>query len=139
MVATDRVAPENNTAGRRYVVDDNVGGPALAAGHIRQGDEPIEAVLERRRPGPNRAVYGIELLIGGRRVRLDGDRKIRVVPPIAGVIVAQNDEGLCVGVRQAASGTPPPPALANAVAGISNIQQTNSATTTFFRALMGSA
>ena len=106
MVATDRVAPENNTAGRRYVVDDNVGGPALAAGHIRQGDEPIEAVLERRRPGPNRAVYGIELLIGGRRVRLDGDRKIRVVLPIAGVIVAQNDEGLCVGVRQAASDTP---------------------------------
>ena len=76
MVATYRVTTENDTAGGRYVVDDNVGRLPLAAGHIREGDEPIEAILERGRPGLNCTVDCIELLVGGRRVGFDGDMRL---------------------------------------------------------------
>ena len=111
----------------------------LAPSHVSKGDEPVEAVLQGRRPCGNRGIYGVELLIRGARVRVDGDGQIRVVPPITGVVIAQDLERLGIRFRQiAARSTTPggPPFAAKAEIGSKSVALTNNATKPLVRTLM---
>ena len=90
VVATDRVPVKGYSAGRWHVMKDNVyAAPSvLGAGHVREGDLPIEAVIQHIAPCINGIIDGSKL--GGccARVGLNRNRQIRMIPPVAGVIIA---------------------------------------------------
>jgi hypothetical protein len=75
---------------------------ALAARHVRQRDQAVEAVLQRAGPRRDGVVDRGELLTGRARMWLDGDREIRVVPPVSRVVVAEDLERLGVRFGQVA-------------------------------------
>ena len=88
---------EDHAARRRDVVDHDVSRPLLArlcVGHVGEGDQPIEAITKDGVPRGDRVVDRVELFIGGVRMGFDRDRQGSVVPPVAGVVIAQDLESL---------------------------------------------
>ena len=118
MVSTQRVAAEDHTACRRYIVHNNVSGLPLAAGHVGERDQPVEAIQQHVRPRLDRAGDRVELLLCRRRMGLHGDGQVGVVPPVARVVVVEDEQrlGVALGVvtRRPARGGPAPTATLSA-------------------------
>ena len=81
--AAERVAAEHDAACGRHVVHDDVGRLALAAGHVGERDQAVEAVAQHRVPCLDRIGDRGQLRRSRRWVGLHGDREVGVVPPVA--------------------------------------------------------
>ena len=104
MVAADRIAGKIRPASVGHVVEDDV--RLLPRVDLAQGDQTVEAVLEHRSPGRDRVIDRVEILLRDAWLSLDRDRQVGVVPGVTvGIEVAEDDQGLGVGLGQAAVDT----------------------------------
>jgi hypothetical protein len=104
VIAADRITAKNHTAGRRNEVHDDIGRAALGTRHVSERDQTVEARLQGLAPRRDGVLNRRDLRGRCARVRLHGNGELGMIPPVARVIVAQNDQCFGIGRWQVAGG-----------------------------------